>query len=412
MLKKLLSILFCLSLLSPLVAQQKDLSFYIDQAINSSPLLKDYKYKTLSNAQDSLLVKAVRKPQVTAAGQILIAPYNDNFGYDEAISNGQNYIAVAGVTQTMFNRNHMLNSFENLNLQNKTISNDAKLTEQELKKNITDKYITAFIAYSEFLAGKEVLALLREEDELLKLLAEKGIYKQSEYLSFLIEEQTQETSILQQQIDYKQDLYELNVLCGISDTVTYILSDPDIKQFKAASIENSPVYQQFKVDSLMILNSQQAVKLNYGPAVSWFADAGVSSTELLKTYKHFGFSFGVNFTMPIYDGKQRDKEINKLKIKDESRKSYQDFFKNQYSAKRLQIAQKIQSYDQLEISLRKQLGNINTLIEMNKLQLNNGELSISDYLLTIKNYIETKHQLNLMQLEKSQMINELNYISF
>lgn len=412
MLKRMIGCLFCLFLLCPAMAQQRDLAFYIDQAISSSPLLKDYKYQTLSNAQDSLLVKAVQKPQVTAAGQVLIAPYNDNFGYDEAISNGQNYIAVAGVTQTIFNRNHTLNSFENINLQNKTLANEAKLTEQELKKIITDRYITTYTASIELQFGNEVFALLKEEDELLKLLAEKGIYKQSEYLSFLIEEQTQETSILQQQIEYKQDLYELNVLCGISDTVTYILSDPDIKQFKAASIENSPVYQQFKVDSLMVLNSQQAVNLSYKPAVSWFADAGVGSTDLLKTYKHFGFSFGVNFTMPIYDGKQRDKEINKLKIKDESRKSYQDFFKNQYNAKQLQIAQKIQSYDQLEISLKKQLSSINTLIGMNKLQLNNGELSISDYLLTIKNYIETKHQLNLLQLEKSQMINELNYISF
>lgn len=394
------------------MAQQRSLSFYIDQAINNSPLLKDYKYQTLSNAQDSLLVKALQKPQATATGQILIAPYNNNFGYDEAISNGQNYIAVAGVTQTIFNRNHTLNSFENINLQNKTLANEAKLTEQELKKIITDRYITTYTASIELQFGNEVLALLKEEDELLKLLAEKGIYKQSEYLSFLIEEQTQETSILQQQIDFRQDIYELNVLCGISDTVTYMLSDPDIKRSSALSIENSPVFQQFKVDSLMVLNSQQAVNLSYKPAVSWFADAGVGSTDLLKTYKHFGFSFGVNFTMPIYDGKQRDKEINKLKIKDESRKSYQDFFKNQYSAKQLQIAQKIQSYDQLEIALKKQLSSINTLIGMNKIQLNTGELSVSDYLLTIKNYIETKHQLILLQLEKSLMINELNYISF
>lgn len=412
MLKKLVSIFICMYSLCPLMAQQRSLDYFLNQALSGSPLLKDYKYQILSNAQDSLLVKAVQKPQVTATGQILVAPFNNNFGYDEAITNGQNYIAVMGVSQNMFMKPYNENLYENISLQNKTISNNAKLTEQELKKIITDKYIIAYIAYSEFLSGKEILALLNEEEGLLKLLAEKGIYKQSEYLSFIIEEQTEETSILQQQIEYKQDLYEMNVLCGISDTATYILSDPDIRQSSAIDVENSPVYKQFKVDSLMNINGQRAINISYGPSVKWFADAGLSSTELLQTYKHFGFSFGLNVSVPIYDGKQREKELTKLKIKEDSRKNYQDFFKNQYSAKQLQIAQKIQSYDQLEISLEKQLSSINSLIGINKLQLNNGELSISDYLLTIKNYIETKHQLSLLQLEKSQMINELNYISF
>ena len=395
-----------------LFAQKQSLDFYLNAGLAGSPLLKDYKNQVLSNAQDSLLVKAKIEPQVTATSQVLIAPFTKNFGYDEAITNGQNYIAVAGVTQTMFNRRHTSNSFENINIQNRTISNEVKLTEQELKKIITEKYITAYIASSEIAFDKEIMGLLREEDELLKLLAEKGIYKQSEYLSFLIEMQTQETSILKQEIEYKQDLYELNVICGIADTVTHALSDPNIIQSSATGVENSPVFQQFKVDSLMNMNEQQAVKLNYGPAVSWFADAGVMSTDISQTYKHVGFSFGLNVTMPIYDGKQRDKEISKLKIKDESRVSYQGFFKNQYSAKQLQIDQKIKSYYKLEISLNKQLESINVLIGMNKIQLNNGELSISDHVLTIKNFIETKHQLSAIQLEKLQMINEWNYISF
>ena len=50
-----------------------------------------------------------------------------------------------------------------------------------------------------------------------------------------------------------------------------------------------------------------------------------------------------------------------------------------------------------------------SLIKMNKLQINTGELSITDHIMTIKNYFETRHQLNVLQLEKLQMIIELNY---
>jgi outer membrane protein TolC len=401
--------LFCFFIVS---AQEHSLDYFISQGLSNSPLLKDYQNQIKSNLQDSLLIKAGQKPKIDALGQILIPPYGKNFGYDEAITNGGNYSAVVGVSQRLFTKNILNNQYESIGLQSKSAATNSKISEQELKKLISSQYLTAYAQYTEMLFSKEILDLLKEEEQILKQLAEKGIYKQSDYLSFLIEEQSQESEELQQKISYRQELYNLDFICGISDTSLYILSEPLINQANNISIESSSLFQKFKIDSLVGINSQKEISFKYKPALEWFADMGINSTDPLLAYQHFGFSFGLNFIMPIYDGKQKDIQLSKLQIAENSRKNYEDFYKKQYSLKSIQLDQKIASYGLLAAQIKKQLGSIDALIKMNKLQLNTGELSVTDHILTIKNYIETRHQLNALQLEKMQMINELNYISF
>jgi len=407
--KKIAAYLFFLFFFLYATAQQRSLDYFINQGLSNSPLLKDYQNQIKSGVVDSLMVKAGNKPKIETTGQIIVPPYGKNYGYDEAITNGGTYSALVGISQNLLMKRNNTNAYENINLQNKSALNNSKITEQELKKLISSQYLTAYTTYNEMLFAKQVLELLKEEEQLLKQLAEKGVYKQTDYLSFLIEEQAQEGEVTQQQIDYRQSLYDLNYTCGINDTTLFVLPDPQIIQTKNLALENSPVFQKFKIDSLININSQKAISLNYRPSLGWFADMGVNSISPLNVYKNFGFSVGLNFKLPIYDGKQKDMQIQKLKISDDSRKNYEDFYKKQYSQKVQQLNQKIASYDILTIQINKQLGSIESLIKMNKLQLNTGDLSITDHVLTIKNYIETKHQLNVLQFEKMQTIIEVNY---
>ncbi len=407
--KKITTYLFFLFCFTGAIAQEHSLDYFINQGLSNSPLLKDYQNQIKSNVQDSLLIKSGQKPKIDATGQILVPPYGKNFGYDEAITNGGNYSAIVGVSQKLFTKNILNNQYENIGLQSKSSANNAKISEQELKKLISSQYITVYSSYSELLFEKQLLDLLKDEEQILKQLTESGIYKQSDYLSFIIETQAQEGAVLQQKIIYRQELYNLNSICGITDTSLYILPDPQIVQANDIHLENSPVFQKFKIDSLLNINEQKTISFNYGPSLEWFTDMGINSIDPLLAYRHFGFSFGLNFKMPIYDGKQKNMQIQKLQIRDDSRKNYEDFYKKQHSQKIQQLDRKISSYDLLTLQINKQLGSIESLIKMNKLQLNTGELSITDHILTIKNYIETKHQLNVLQFEKMQTIIELNY---
>jgi len=404
--------LFFLFCFLGVTAQEHSLDYFINQGLANSPLLKDYQNQIRSNIQDSLLIRAGHKPKIDATGQILIPPYGKNFGYAEPITNGGNYSAVVGVSQRMFTKNILNNQYENIGLQGKAVANNAKISEHELKKLIGSQYLTTFAQYSEMLFSKEVLELLQKEEQIMKQLTEKGIYKQSDYLSFLIEKKSQESSLLQQKILYRQELYNLDFICGISDTACYTMPEANIVLTLDTNIENSAVYHKLVIDSLIGVNSQKEIAFRYKPSLEWFGDAGINSVSPLNAYKYLGFSIGLNFNMPIYDGKQKDIQLSKIQIAENSRKNYADFYKKQYSLKCIQMKQKINSYDILASQVEKQLSDIKTLIEMNKIQLNTGELSVTDHILAIKNLMETSHQLIVLKLEKMQMINELNYISF
>ena len=65
--------------------------------------------------------------------------------------------------------------------------------------------------------------------------------------------------------------------------------------------------------------------------------------------------------------------------------------------------------EQLTAQIQKQINSSETLIDMSKQLLNQGELSVTDFIVTIKNYIDIKNQLNQIQLTKLQLINESNY---
>ena len=166
---------------------------------------------------------------------------------------------------------------------------------------------------------------------------------------------------------------------------------------------------QLKIDSLKITNQKNLVDANYRPRLSWFADAGFLGSNPALLYKNFGTSFGLNFSMPLYDGKQENIQYQKLSISESSRTNYQQYFKNQYNQHIVQINMQLVENEQLTAQIQKQIASSEMLITMSKQLLNKGELSVTDFIVTIKNYIDIKNQLNQTQLTKLQLMNELNY---
>ena len=73
-----------------------------------------------------------------------------------------------------------------------------------------------------------------------------------------------------------------------------------------------------------IENEKIAIDIRYKPKVNWFADAGFLTSNPWNFYKHFGYSAGVSLNMPIYDGKQRGIEKQKLEFEQNSRQNYED----------------------------------------------------------------------------------------
>ena len=75
-------------------------------------------------------------------------------------------------------------------------------------------------------------------------------------MSFLIEIQSQKIQLTQLKIQYSKEINNMNVICGISDTNTYVLTLPVINENKKTEINASPLFLQFRIDSLKIANEK------------------------------------------------------------------------------------------------------------------------------------------------------------
>src|SRR5882757_92581 len=104
-------------------APATNLDFYLGQALQNSPLLKDYQNQVLTGQVDSQLVRAGYKPQVNGSSVNTYAPVIHGYGYDQAISNGGNFSTLVSVNQTLAGQKHLDAQFETIRLQNQGLRN-------------------------------------------------------------------------------------------------------------------------------------------------------------------------------------------------------------------------------------------------------------------------------------------------
>jgi outer membrane protein TolC len=390
-------------------AQTRSLGYYLNNATSKSPLLKDYQNQIKTTTLDSMLIRAVHRPEVLANGQVMIAPVINGYGFDEAITNGGNYQAVLSVSQPIFTKNILAPQYRSLALQNRTVGNQATISILDLKKNITAEYITAYAAYQQIQSNEEVFRLLRAQQEVLKKLVKSGIYKQTDYLSFLVTLQSEEISLNQLQLQYKTDISTLNYLCGIDDTTTVLLAEPHIASPPPNQAARSVFYRKYLIDSLKIINNRDLIDARYKASVNWFADAGLQSSRPATLYKSFGADFGLNLSVPVYDGKQRKLEYRKLKIAEDTRAGYASFFKQQYNQQRAMLLQRLNESRQLNSQIKDKLQSAQLLVNADKELLNTGDLLITDYVLAINGYLSIKNNLIQSEISTLLIINELNY---
>jgi outer membrane protein TolC len=407
---KLLS--FLVFLLPPLFVfpQTRSLDFYIDQGIKNSPLLKDLNNQLSASSIDSLLVRAAKKPQIEAQSQMIYSPYYDNFGYDEVITDGGNYQAVAAVTQKIFNRRELENKFQSLEIQKQSIGNTTKLSVAELKKTITDQYITSYSDYSDLQFNRSFLDLMTNENELVKQFAENGIWSQSDYLSLLVETQGQEVLVEQLKNQYTKDLRLLNQLCGLNDTLTCDLIEPQFGLLEASDYVNSPFFMQFVIDSIRLANDRNALNIKYRPKINWFADAGVLTSTLNNFYKHFGYSVGASLSVPIYDGRQKDLESRKISLYENTVANYRVKYSKQYYQLLFQLKDELAGTEKVKAQINIQLATTKQLIAALKAQLEIGQVRMTEYINAIKNYRNINRNLNLVNIRMHQIRNEINYL--
>lgn len=391
------------------IGQTKNLDYFINQSLENDPRLTDIQNLVLANRIDSELIIAANKFQVTGNGNAYYAPVIGGYGYDEVITNGQQLSALVSVNKQIYNKRNLSLQFKSLQLQNDSLINSSAISKQDIKKAIIVQYITTYGDQLQIDFNDELIQLLTKEEELLKSLTQKNVYKQADYLTFLVTLQQQKLTRNQLLVQYKNDYASLNYLAGIVDTTTEMLAQPEMHVVQNYQANESPFFLNYKIDSIRIENDRLITKVQYRSKVNLFADAGYQSSLILTPYKNFGYSFGVNLTVPIYDGHQKQLQFSKLNIQQRTLQKKQEFFDNQYHQQLQQLQQQLNDIESLRNNINKQIEYLETLIKVDGKLLETGDIRITDYVLALNNYITAKNLVVQNQIARYQVIQQINY---
>jgi len=243
-------------------SQKREVSFFIEKALLNTALLDDLNNQSSSLSIDSLLYKANLKPQLNANLFANYAPVINNYGYDTAISNGQNVSGLVSFSQKIFGKSQKNNQLGAITLLKDKIDINKKITKNDIAKAIRLQYIVAFSDNNQFLNLQKQFGLLNSELEILKKFTQKSIYKQTDYLLFLSTVKQQELILLQMKYQFENDLGILNYLSGTNEKSNILLIEPQIELKQLINSAHSIYNQQFEIDSLSIENQKHNIANN------------------------------------------------------------------------------------------------------------------------------------------------------
>jgi hypothetical protein len=391
------------------IAQNKDLNYFINNSVTNNPRTTELQNLMLANSLDSQLIIAGNRFQITGNGNAYYAPVFGGYGYDAAITNGQQLSALVALNKQIYNKRNLSLQFKTLQIQKDSLNITSAISKQDIRKAIVTQYITTYGDQLQLDFNNEVIKLLANEESLLKILTQKNVYKQADYLSFLVTLQQQQLTRNQLLVQYKNNYATLNYLAGIIDTTTDPLNAPDIEVVHNFDTVNSPFFLNYKIDSLRILNQRSIIDYSYRPKVNLFADAGYQSTFTILPYKNFGTNLGINLTIPIYDGHQRQLQYSKLNIEERTRQKQKEFFTSQFKQQIQQLEQQLNDLENLNGPINQQIKYLQTLIDVNGKLLETGDIKITDYVLALNNYIASKNLIVQNQIARYLVIHQLNY---
>ncbi len=409
-------------------AQTRDLNYYFEQAKTSSPLINKSRNNNKIIQLDMQKVKSIiSKPQVNVEANVLFSPIishdnnsnkfqwvsdgaNSYTGYDLAYSDGGQYQAYLSVKQPLFLGGIYKSYSQQAEIQTNLNKNNIILTQHELEKLVSHQYILCLQAKQQSDISKSLLNKLNEQLQTMQKLVENAIYKHSDLMLMQIESDNYKLKYEKYTNDYRTNLADLNLLCGITDTNTVNLKIVNI-QLGADTINSSVFLEKYKLDSLSIIANRQLFNQKYKPKLSLFANAGLNAIYM-PSVNRLGFATGLNFSWNIFDGNQKKIQHNKSLIEMQTLEFEKQNFYKQTKINKERYLSQIKAIDKQIVIVQNQLNQYAKLVELYKIQLSQAQISIMDFKNIVRDiYAKKQENLNL-QLQKQALIISYNYWNF
>ncbi len=416
--------IFTLMFSNTLSAQ--DLEYYIERAKANSPLIQDNKNQSEAAHLEAERLKAFyTKSQISITGSYMFAPIisRDNgqskldlnpagsaekySGYDLAASNGGVYQGLLNINQPMFNGVRYETASEQVLIGAQINQNNIQLTAHDLERFITDQYILCLQDYKQTEYLDNLVRIINEQKNMVSKLVENGIAKQSDLSLLNIEQKTQQTALNTFRATYRRDLMDLRVLCGISDTTYQVLSDIDLQPRE--DVRLSGFTERYRLDSLNLAAAQKVFELKYKPTVGLFANTGLNAVYAPTIPNRLGMSAGINFTMNLTDGKQRDITQQRTAVLMKTTQLYKNFFYSQNSVRKNRILTELKSVGERLTLTEDQLKEYQKLLVFYKQELSRGQISVINYITTLKNMAITQRDFVILKTNRELLVNLYNY---
>lgn len=403
----------------------QDLSFYIEQAKLNSPLIQDNKNQSEAAHLEAERLKAFyTKSQVTLTGAYMFAPIisHDNnkselvfnspgadkySGYDIAASNAGVYQGMLNWNKPLFNNSRYETAAEQVLIGAQINENTVQLSAHDLERFVTDQYLLCLTDYKQTEYLSDLVKIINDQKSVVSKLVENGIAKQSDLALLNIEQKTQQTALNTFKATYRRDLMDLRVLCGVTDTTYQVLND--ISLAPREDVSESKWVERYRLDSLNLLATQNVFELKYKPVVGLYANTGLNAVYAPTIPNRFGVSAGLNLTMNLTDGKQRQISRQRTSVLMSSTGRYKNFFYKQNSVRKNRILTELKSLDERLALTEEQLKEYIKLLTFYKQELSRGQISVINYITTLKSMLITQRDFLLLQTNKQLLINLYNY---
>jgi len=409
-------------------AQTRNLNYYLEQAKTNSSLIHKANSDNELIQLDMGKVKSIlSKPMVNVEANVLFAPIishdkstsqfqwvsngaNSYTGYDLSYSDGGQYQAIISVKQPLLLGKTYQSYSNQADIQIKLNENNITLTQHELDQLISQQYILCMMAKQQGKINMSLLNKLNEQVVTMERLVKNAMYKQTDLMLMQIETENFKIEYVKNISEYKKNISDLNLLCGILDTTTVDIETIHFEMMPDTIIQ-SKFLNKYRLDSLNIIAQQNLFKQKYKPQLSIFAHAGLNAIYL-PSINRFGFATGIHFTWNIFDGNQKKIQDQESFVKLQTIEFDKQVLAKQNNTNKVKYLVQIKNIDKQISIVVNQLTEYERIMKLYKFELSQAQISIMDYKNIIRD-VSAKKQENLrLRMLKQMLINSYNYWNF
>lgn len=400
---------------------QSSFAAYIDSAVNNNPdiIFLQSQLKQL-DLEDLLITARLQSPQAYLSSDLLFAPYLNNkklvdispsdnaIGYDSGITNGGLYSFLFNVDFPLMKKVELKHRISQNELEKSKLKLQIKTLEIEIQQTIGNLYFDALDKQALVENSKKNLELLKDEITIVGKLADKGLFRISDYKLLQLEAQSDSVGFNQTLTEQELAVRQLKVACGIRNNDVALLLCPSLQPTKSDT-QNSLFILPYQQDSLRSVNSLQIEKDQYRPQVNLFLNSGLNSTAIPNIERRVGMSAGLHFSYILFDGHQK-------KINERQQQLHLEDLLHQKKIKQQEIQSQRKAYlssiekSRDELNKQKRIQKeYDDLMYLYQEELKRAQIGILDFINYLKKYSDVNLAVAQKEITLNKLINEFNY---